>query len=62
MDAHLRKHLIHGLFLLAFALAVRTAGIDLGAIAVVGIVVLTLGLLEAGLWLIHRREAARVEA
>lgn len=55
---HVIKHLIHGVFLLVMAVAVRTSGLDLSAFAVVAVVVVSLLLLEGGLWLINRREQA----
>lgn len=57
MDAHLKKHLIHAAFLLAMVAAVRTSGLAMSAIGVVAVVVLSIGVLEAGLWIIHRRHA-----
>ena len=52
---HMKKHLIHGLFLLAMAVAVSVSDFTISAVALVGVVVLSIVLLEVGLWLIHRR-------
>jgi hypothetical protein len=57
MQNHLRKHLIHGLFLVAIAVAVQASGLAISALGVVVAVVVSLVLLEAGLWVIHRRHA-----
>lgn len=56
MQAHLRRHLVQGLFLLAIAAAVRSSGLEVGAIALLIVVVLSLVLVEVGLRFIHRHD------
>lgn len=53
--SHLKKHLIHALFVLAMALAVRASDLVISGIALAGVIVLTLVALELGLWIIDRR-------
>lgn len=60
MQTHLRKHLVQGLFLLAIAAAVRANDLAISGVGVLVAVVLSLVLLEGGLWVLHRRhDAAR---
>jgi hypothetical protein len=60
MHTHLKKHLIHAVFLLAMVLAVRTSELAVSTTGVVIAVVLSIGLLEVGLWLIRRRDARTI--
>lgn len=56
---HLKKHLIHAVFLLAMVLALQASNIAMSGLAVVGVVLATLASLELGLWIIHRRDALK---
>lgn len=59
MQAHVRKHLVQGLFLVAIATTARSTGLEIGALGLLLVVVLCLGLVEVGLRVIHRRDASR---
>lgn len=57
---HLAKHLTHVLLIATALLMLRVADVDLGPVALVALLAACLVAVEGGLWLLHRRDDARL--
>lgn len=55
---HLGKHVIHLVFMVAMFAAFRAAEFPVSTVTFMVLVLGSLAMLEAGLWVIHRREPA----
>ena len=59
---HLVRHLVHVALIAGALIMLRVADIELGTAALVSVLAVCIALFEGGMWLIHRRELARVSA
>jgi hypothetical protein len=57
--AHVAKHATHIALIVSALIVLRIADVDLSPVALVGLLAACLVAFEGGLWLIHRRDAAR---
>jgi hypothetical protein len=57
--AHVGKHATHVVLVASALLVLWLANIELGAVALVGLLAACLVLFEGGLWVIHRRDEKR---
>ncbi len=58
MHNHIGKHLIHLVFMVAMLAVFRFSDIQMSMVAFMVLILGSIAMLEAGLWVIHRREAA----
>lgn len=61
MHKHLGKHAIHLVFMVTMLVAFRAIDFQMSMVTFMVLVLGSIGMLEAGLWVIHRREAAVAE-
>ena len=56
MHKHIGKHLIHLVFMVTMLVAFRALDIQMSMVTFMALVLGSIAMLEAGLWVIHRRE------
>lgn len=56
MHKHLGKHAIHLVFMVTMLVAFRAVDFQVSMVAFMVLVLGSIAMLEAGLWVIHRRE------
>ncbi len=61
MAQHFGKHAVHIALVVSALVTLRLADVSLGPVALVALLAACLVAFEGGLWLIHRREAARAD-
>ena len=58
LHKHLGKHLIHLVFMVTMLVAFRATDVQMSMVAFMPLILGSITMLEAGLWVIHRRETA----
>lgn len=57
MHKHIGKHLIHLVFMVTMLVAFKAMDFEVSMVTFMALILGSIALLEAGLWVIHRREA-----
>ena len=58
MHKHLGKHLIHLVFMVTMLVAFRATDVQMSMVTFMALILGSIAMLEAGLWVIHRCETA----